>query len=341
MVNYINTPLNHPNQQIALKQPLIQDGVDVQFFTAKQMIGGDIMRIQQIGTRGTLFTFEDETAVYLINTDHRLFLCDTHCGPLSMDPIKQYIAEQGLAHKELFIFNTHSDWDHIWGNCAFDDVFIIGHTTCRQRMEERSDQLKMIPSEYQKGAVEIRLPNLTFDNTLTFEDDNIVFSYAPGHTVCSSICLDRKDSVAFVGDLVERPLPYVLYHDLKQFIASLEKIKHLSAQTIISAHSGIVTETLIDENIMFLQKIMERAPLELDEPAQQLYDFNIKHAMILTYEAQVREKLGEHFNYTSFLREFLSAFDVPADDIGQIFKHISNHTYEEIEDALQRYIAVL
>lgn len=300
------------------------------------------MNIQQIGDRGVLFTFEDQTSVYLIHSDHRLFLCDTHLGPDSMDCVQQYIAQHGWNHKELFIFNTHSDWDHIWGNCAFAKATIIGHTTCRTRMQEKGDlDLKNIPAEYQKGKIEIRLPNLTFDSQLTFEDDDVTFIYAPGHTVCSSICFDRRDSVLFAGDLVEYPMPYTLYPDLNRFILSLEQIKHLAAKTYISAHSGIVTENLIDKNIEFLQHILQRTSLELDEHTQRLYNFNIKNTLILSYEAVAREKLGDRFKHSAFLCDFWSLFDVPAEELSTTFKHISKHTYEELENALQRYIASL
>ena len=76
------------------------------------------MLIQKIGERGVIFTYEDDITIYLIIGDHQYILCDTHLGPLSMNVIKEYITKR-LPDKEIVVFNSHSDWDHIWGNCAF------------------------------------------------------------------------------------------------------------------------------------------------------------------------------------------------------------------------------
>ena len=77
------------------------------------------MKSQQIGSRGVLFTFQDgdspmtgETSVYLIEGRYRFYLCDTFLGNRSMSVVKNYIQE--TPRKDLVIFNSHSDYDHIW-----------------------------------------------------------------------------------------------------------------------------------------------------------------------------------------------------------------------------------
>lgn len=52
-----------------------------------------------------------------------------------MEIVKEYI-KANLPEKEILVFNSHADWDHIWGNCAFEGVTIIGHEKTRTRMQE-------------------------------------------------------------------------------------------------------------------------------------------------------------------------------------------------------------
>lgn len=223
------------------------------------------MEISKIGKRGVFFTFQEgdsafsqDTSVYLINAGDKLFLCDTHVGPKSMEAVKEYINAQGLRDKESIVFNSHGDWDHIWGNCAFPNSTIIAHESCRQRILESGElDLEKYKGKYHDGSFKLKLPNLTFDSRLNFEDYGIEFIYAPGHTVDSAICYDKKDSVLFVGDLVEHPYPYLSYDDLEAFIKSLEYIKNLGARIILCGHSGRVDEDLINENMAFIKSHMK------------------------------------------------------------------------------------
>lgn len=223
------------------------------------------MKVERIAKRGTLFTFQEgdslfsqDTCVYLINTGEKLFLCDTHVGPKSMAVVKDYINAEGLGNKEVIVFNSHSDWDHIWGNCAFPDSIIIAHDSCKRRIAEDGEKaLERFKGKYHDGSFGLKLPNLTFDSRLSFEDCGIEFIYAPGHTVDSAICYDREDSVLFVGDLVEYPEPYLQYENLQVYIKSLEYIKSIKADIVISGHSGIVNEDLINENINYIKKQMK------------------------------------------------------------------------------------
>lgn len=301
------------------------------------------MDIKKVGNRGTLFTFEDETAVYLINSDERLFLCDTHLGPVSMGYVKQYINEQGWTDKELIVYNSHSDWDHIWGNCAFKDQIIIGHVMCRKRMLERSMyDLEALPQEFRKGNVELRLPDLTFDSRLNFEEDEIEFIYAPGHTVCSAICYDKRDLVLFTGDLVEAPMPFVIYEGTEDFIKSLELIKSIHANVVVTAHSGIADEKLIDNNIAYIKSIHNNIPLSFeDEGDKMMHENNLKRILILKYEKIIKEKLGERFDYKYYKFDFWKSMKVQEDNLMKEYLNMKNFSYRDLEEGLINYTKAL
>jgi len=223
------------------------------------------VKIERIAKRGTLFTFQEgdslfsqDTSVYLIDVGDKLFLCDTHVGPKSMAIVKDHINAEGLENKEIIVFNSHGDWDHIWGNCAFPDSTIIAHESCRRRIIEYGEKdLERFKDKYHDGSFGLKLPNLTFDSRLSFEDYGIEFIYAQGHTVDSAICYDKEDSVLFVGDLIEYPEPYLQYENLQEYINTLEYIKSKKADVIICGHSGIVDDNLINENIDFIKRQMK------------------------------------------------------------------------------------
>lgn len=214
------------------------------------------MRVERIAERGYLLTFDDEISLYLISGKRFDLLCDTHLGPVSMEEINFTLKCKPGNHR-LLIFNSHSDWDHIWGNCVFHDHIIIGHEFCRKRMNERGAfDLKQNGTQ-KRGDVELIPPNLTFSDQLTLEDEGIRFNYAPGHTVDSSICYDMTDEVLYLGDLVEDPIPYLDAYDLDQYIATLTSLLDHQASILISAHSGLVTRDLIKENIAYIRAVRD------------------------------------------------------------------------------------
>jgi cyclase len=243
------------------------------------------MKIRKIGSRGVLFTFgvDDSplpysTSVYLINAENYIFLCDTHAGPISMEYIKKYINEF-IGEKNIIVFNSHSDYDHIWGNCFFGKETIISHTKCRELIIEKGMEVLKELEIYKNGEVVLRLPDLTFDSKIIFEEDNIEFFYTPGHSIDSSSCFDKKDHVIFSGDLFEDPIPYLGYHKLDEYIKTVESLKQIDA-LIISAHSEIVDEKLINENLSYVKSVHSGEKLDFtDERSKGIHNFNMKNIM--------------------------------------------------------------
>lgn len=306
------------------------------------------MKIQNIGSRGVLFTFgegdapfEYSTSVYLINSGKRIFLCDTHTGPKSMEIIKKYISDNGWDDKELIVFNSHSDYDHIWGNCAFEKATIIGHEKAKERMQERGKYDLDRMRRFHNGKIDLRLPDRTFESILSFEGDEIDFVYAPGHTIDSSICIDKKDSVIYAGDLIEYPLPIVNHHDLYSFLKSLEKIKDYSAAVILSSHSGIVSEELLRGNTEYIRGLLEQGAMmpvdQEDEEWMSAHCYNVKNMMFLKHSDIIKEKLGAGFDFKGFKKEFWSFVNPEYNNMDMEASYFRNTEYHKLEAALISY----
>lgn len=221
------------------------------------------MRVQKVKTRGYLFTFDDlieeykcETSIYAINSNKYIFICDTYLGPRIMEKIAEYLKE-ACGEKPVVVFNSHSDWDHVWGNCYFQNELIISHRLCRERIERTgAESLEILLSRYQRGAVRLVSPNLIFEHEICFPDEGVRFFYTPGHTVDSASCFDEFDVVVYAGDNIESPNPYIQWDNLKEYKTTLENYMEMGCEVFISAHSGLVDKDIINENIKYIKSRM-------------------------------------------------------------------------------------
>lgn len=262
------------------------------------------MRIEQIGSRGSLLTFDDEISVYLVSCMRFHLLCDTHLGPDSMDQVFLHLSNE-IQPGQMIIFNSHSDWDHIWGNGAFPDSIIIAHETCRQRMLWRGEFDLTQNSALQRGRVVLTPPNLTFSEKLTFNDEEIGFSHAPGHTEDSSICYDHRDHVLYLGDLVEDPIPYLDAPDLDTYIRTLTRLLDHPARILVSAHSGIVTRDLILKNLEYIRAVRDNVPFSPDHLGtyQDVHQWNLNMRIVYRFEQAARKRLGERYSLLTLLEQ--------------------------------------
>ncbi len=218
----------------------------------------DNMKITKVGSRGTLFTFDDlgiPTNVYVINGTHHIFIIDTYLGPTVMNQINQYIEEK-LPKKPWIIINSHSHWDHVWGNSLYSSSLIIAHEKCKELMQKEGLRDLERFKEYQKGEVVLTYPNLTFTDKIAFEEDQILIYHTPGHTEDEISVLDLKDKVLFVGDNLERPIPFIMARDLKQYIDTLEDYLKVDAEIIIGGHTDMENKGLIEDNLRYLEKVI-------------------------------------------------------------------------------------
>jgi cyclase len=260
-----------------------------------------MLNIKSLSSLTRILTFDDGISLVLILGDQFVFLCDTHLGPESMYKVMDYLKDK-LDNKKLIIFNSHSDWDHIWGNCAFPDAIIISHTSCRIRIKERGEFDLNRMSSLVRGKVTLLLPNLTFERRLIFNDEGVEFIYAPGHTIDSSICFNRKEGILYLGDLVENPIPYLDYEDLEVYLKTLDMLKNLPADIIVSAHSGIITRNLVNSNIRYIRMVMEGVPVDTRTFGEyrSVHQINQNTLMMFRFEKLTRDVLKERFNFGNF-----------------------------------------
>lgn len=214
------------------------------------------MRFKRLGTRGIEFSFDelDQTNVLAIYGDSFTYICDTFLGPTPMEEIKQVIKDDGRK-QPIVIFNSHADWDHVWGNCAFEQSIIISHEKCRINLENNFfDEL----NEYRifaMGDIVPKYPNIVFTERLSFPDDGLEFFYTPGHRDDSASCYDTKNDILYVGDNVEYPIPFAQYSNLEKYITTLKKYIKLKPKYIVTGHGSNADINLVVSNLDYITKL--------------------------------------------------------------------------------------
>ncbi len=215
------------------------------------------MEMKRVGSRGMLFTFYDlgiPTNVYVICGNKYAYIIDTYLGPDSMDEINQYIAARH-GGKNVIVVNTHSHWDHVWGNSLYNNSLIISHVLCREFMEKEGQGELLKYEKYKRGEVKILYPNLTITGRLYFEEDKVLIYHTPGHTEDGISVVDLADGVLYAGDNLERPIPYITYNDPKQYREVLEEYLALEVDIVIGGHTRCEDKALIKDNLNYITKL--------------------------------------------------------------------------------------
>ncbi|MFW9982025.1 MAG: MBL fold metallo-hydrolase [Candidatus Thorarchaeota archaeon] len=258
------------------------------------------MKFQKIGSRGMLFPFKDPfpTNVYVIIGPERIYMLDTFLGSESMAVVKKTLDSEGHGDKPVVVFNSHGDYDHYWGNAAFEGALIIGHEECRARILKESDESLLVNREQKKGEVIVKAPSLVFAEKIRFPDDGLTFYHTPGHTTDSASCYDEVDKVLFVGDNVESPLPYIYNTDIAQFHDTLKSYFEIDWDLMIASHaSPLHDRSLLERNIEYLSKLRSWH-LDITQLSQEelhLHSQNISYLQEVLSESELTPEIRKHF----------------------------------------------
>lgn len=270
---------------------------------------------------GSNSPFEQSTSVCWICGRKRLYLLDTHTGPLSMVPVVKFAQERFREQWDSetpVIFNSHSDWDHVWGNCAFPSSSIIGHSKCREFMadDDRWNHSLKLFSDAKNGDVIRRLPQITFQNNIDFPEDGLRFFHSPGHSADSSSVFDDHTGVLFVADNLELPLPYLQSHNLEPYLSTLDNYLKMSPRIIVSSHSGLVDVELIHSTKKYIELLIEGKEPDLkSEEAIVIHNSNLRTMIVSNIEEQLRDELGESFDMNLFIQALESNEGTPASEL--------------------------
>ena len=222
------------------------------------------MDMQKVGSRGTVVTYQEladtefacTTNIYVISCNGQLVVIDTFLGPRIMaETFRELEAD---ANKVKIVINTHSDWDHIWGNSYFENAIIVAHKSFEEHLKHTDAEEFQELEKYARGPIKIIHPSLTFDERIYFERLGLEVFYSPGHTGDSISIYDREDKILIVGDNCESPIPsYVNGLLLEEHLASLKNYLTYDFEFIVPGHGKMMTREDLVDNIQYIEDLIE------------------------------------------------------------------------------------
>jgi glyoxylase-like metal-dependent hydrolase (beta-lactamase superfamily II) len=208
----------------------------------------------------------DVRAVLLIGATSACVI-DTLARPEDMAPFIDIVDRSGL---RCIVVDTHADWDHAWGNCAFANSSIIGHTLCEARLRSREarDELARKRNERSGFFDGVRLvpPTVTFESQMTIDlgTFEIRLHHLPGHTRDSIVAYVPQRGLLIAGDCVEEPFPLLESGPLDTWVAALRAWSLAGVRTVIPAHGSVGGPELLVANAAYLESLRGDPPPPAD-----------------------------------------------------------------------------
>lgn len=244
---------------------------------------------------------QEEVYSYLVRGQGADLLIDTGMGVV---PIGHALEKVRNSDKPLIVVNTHSHFDHIGGNGAFESVLVSKNeaevaTLNRGWSAEdlarysfargfrRHDGVNNTPSNF--DAIGFSIPPQT--NFMPVLCDKFNFDLGgrvvevietPGHTPGGLCFFDKTNRLLFSGDMLyEGPLyAFEGESDPEAYLRSLKRIKRLFGDDIRVIHPGHNfpenegEPKLLDEAIKLFKMVKDKAPYDaksLDFPGAVEY----------------------------------------------------------------------
>jgi cyclase len=224
-----------------------------------------------------------EVTATVVFTDEGAILVDTLPFPQETKVIRDFISQRRT--RVLYVINTHSHADHIYGTYLFPEAVVIAHYRCRQLMERHAETSlaeakKQTP---QLAEVVIRFPELLFNEgmTLRIGGKTIELAYSPGHSRDVITVHVLEDRLMIASDTV-MPVPYIVGGDLDDMILSLAAIKQKNLENLVQGHGSILLRGEIDEtldaNIQYLRCVdrLVRERIARGVPRSGILDISIE-----------------------------------------------------------------
>ena len=191
----------------------------------------------------------------IVGDDSVLIIDSLRVPSFSRDLIKDV---KDITDKPIqFVIDTHSHWDHSWGNEEFPDATIIGHKNCYAEMidvEWNEQWRKKVtssndPWSEEGNIVNITPPNMTFETSmqLYFGGRELDLKYfGRAHTSGDIYIHLPKEKIVFTGDVAQDGgVPYlgdcypVDWPDTDNKLAALPIERFMSGHGPIGDHKAL------------------------------------------------------------------------------------------------------
>ena len=166
-----------------------------------------------------------------------------------------------------YLVDTHSHWDHAWGNEEFPDATIIGHENCYDEMVDvewnRQWREKVMssgdPWAEEAGLVNITPPNLTFETSMRLyigREVRLLF-LGRAHTGGDTHIYLPDDGIVFCGDVAQDGgMPFLADSYPSEWPATDDKLVELNAPRFVSGHGPVGEHAALAEARDFIHAMV-------------------------------------------------------------------------------------
>ena len=150
-----------------------------------------------------------------------------------------------------YVVDTHSHWDHTWGNEEFPEATIIGHENCYAEMvdvewnQQWRDKIKSAGDPWSAEAqlVNITPPQVTFETSmrLYFGGREIILKYlGKAHTSGDIVIHLPGEKILFTGDVAQDGgVPYLGDSYPEEWLGTDDRIVEIPIDRFVSGHGPV------------------------------------------------------------------------------------------------------
>ncbi len=175
----------------------------------------------------------------------------------------KHLTDKPITH----VVDTHSHWDHSWGNEEFPDATIIGHENCRAEMldlealDRWRDKVVGSNERWSEEAKGVRVtpPNLTFESSmqLYFGGRRIDLCYlGRAHTSGDLFVHLPDDGLLFTGDVAQDGgIPFMLDGYIEDWVGTGARLLELDCERFMAGHGPVGERPAIAESAQFINAL--------------------------------------------------------------------------------------
>ncbi|MCL4459949.1 MAG: MBL fold metallo-hydrolase [Chloroflexi bacterium] len=157
-----------------------------------------------------------------------------------------------------YLINTHYHWDHALGDWFFRDVPVIAHKAWRRMAVSHMIPYARTMKKTYKDLwdAEIISPTIVVNESyeLQLGDEYLELIWLPGHTPDSIAVRHSRMGLIFAGDAVmEGHINVIRDGRLKDFFASLERLRGMVVHTVVPGHGYICDLSIVDKEAAYFR----------------------------------------------------------------------------------------
>ena len=219
----------------------------------------------------------------VVSTEDMVLVVDPGYLPHEIDEIRLHV-ENIKGKRPVYLFFTHSDYDHIAGFGAFPDAKTVASKQFVEsplQSKQMEDLIKYDDEFYISRPYTLEYPEINYviesdGQQLAIGETVLTFYHAFGHNNDGLLAVVDSLNLLIAGDYlsdIEFPFVYYSYHEYYKTLETLQRlIIENQDQVLITSHGSVTEETeefqkRVDDSLEYLQL------LENEQDEEKFYEF--------------------------------------------------------------------